>query len=168
MKNTIKALEELKKKKIIEDYAIGGGIATVFYTEPFVTDDLDIFVIAKRDESKKMIDLTPIFKYFTNKGYAWKGEHIEVEGFPVHIFSVNELEEEAVKNAKVTKYEGVNTKVLTPEYLVAILLRAGRSKDKEKILKLFEQTKINKKKLKDIFKRYKLIEKYNKVKEQLL
>jgi len=46
--------------------------------------------------------------------------------------------------------------VLTPEYLIPILLRAGRKKDKEKVEKLLEQTSIDMKLLKDVLKRYHL------------
>ncbi len=45
MKETIKIINELKKKGLIENYAIGGGIAAIFYIEPILTYDLDVFII---------------------------------------------------------------------------------------------------------------------------
>jgi hypothetical protein len=160
MKKAIKTINELKKAGLITDYAIGGGIATIFYVEPFVTYDLDIFVVLPRKgERRDLISLSPIFDHLTSKGFRWRGEHINIEGIPVQFIPTDELEEEAVKKAKPIKYEGVKTKVLTPEYLVSILLRAGRKKDKEKVERLLEQVKINRKKLKDILKRHGLKEK---------
>jgi len=41
------------------------------------------------------------------------------------------------------EYEGIKTKVLTPEYLIALCLKAGREKDKRKIEMLLTQTKID-------------------------
>ncbi len=155
MKQTLGVINELKKKGLIEDYAIGGGIATIFYVESFVTYDLDLFVIpSKKEKIGKLIILSPIFDYLKEKGYRWQGEHIIVEGIPVQFIPTNELEEEAVRRAKKIKYEGIDTKVITPEYLISIFLRASRRKDKEKIERLLEQIKIDVKKLKDILRRY--------------
>ena len=79
---------------------------------------------------------------------------------PVQFIPVDKLEEEAVRNAKEIKYEGVKTKVMTSEYLISLLLRAGRKKDIEKIEKLLEQTKTDIEKLRDILHKYGLSEKF--------
>lgn len=163
MKKTLKVLNELKKKNLITDYAIGGGIAALFYIEPFLTYDLDVFIISSKKEDKKkeeIISLSPIFDYLNRRGYSWKGEHIDIEGIPVQFIPADELEEEAVKNAREVKYERIKTKIITPEYLIAILFRAGRKKDTEKIEKLLEQADIDRKKLNNILKKYGLIEKF--------
>lgn len=161
MKNTLKVLEELKANNLIKDYAIGGGIAAIFYIEPVLTYDLDVFIVLFKKENKKgLINLNPIYEYLEHKGFFWKGEHIIIEGIPVQFIPVDQLEEEAVRNAKEIPYHGVKTKVLTPEYLITILLRAGRRKDFNKISKLMEQTKVDKQKLKIILKKYHLFEKF--------
>jgi hypothetical protein len=51
LKKTLKVLNDLKKKGIIKDYAIAGGIATIFYVEPILTYDLDIFFTNCRNSS---------------------------------------------------------------------------------------------------------------------
>lgn len=89
-----------------------------------------------------------------------KGEHIIVEGLPVQFIPAGELEEEAVRNARVIEYERIKTRVLTPEYLIAILLRAGRRKDIEKVEKLLEQAEIEREKLNKILRKYGLMEKF--------
>jgi len=164
MKKTINILNQLQKKGLIKDYAIGGGIATIFYVETFLTYDLDVFIITPgKGEEKNLILLSPIFNYLEDKGYPWKGEHIIIEGIPVQFIPADELEEEAVINAKEIEYEGVKTNVMTPEYLIALLLRASRKKDIEKIEKLLEQTKIDLKKLKAILHKYGLSKKFDLV-----
>jgi len=161
MKKTLKIINELKAKGLIEDYAIGGGIATIFYVEPFLTYDLDVFIIPSEKGGKKnIILLSPIFDYLEGKGYHWQEEHIIIEGMPVQFIPADKLEEEAVRNAKQIKYEGIKTKVMTPEYLMSLLLRAGRKKNIQKIEKLLEQTEIDMEKVKDILSKYGLREKF--------
>ncbi len=160
MEKTIKVINNLLEEGLIEDYAIGGGIATIFYVEPFLTYDLDVFVIPSgKGKKKNVILLSPIFDYLEDKGCYWSGEHIIIEGMPVQFIPADELEEEAVRNAKQIEYEGIKTRVITSEYLISLLLRAGRKKDTAKIEKLLEQTEIDMKKLKDILSKYDLSEK---------
>lgn len=161
MRETIKVINELKKKRLISDYAIGGGIAAIFYIEPFLTYDLDVFIIpSEKEKRENLILLTPIFDYLKNKGYHWKGEHIMIRGIPVQFIPADKLEEEAVRNAKEIEYEGVKTKIIKPEYLISLLLRAGRKKDIEKIERFLEQTKIDIKSLKSILHKYGLSDKF--------
>ncbi|MBT9175421.1 MAG: hypothetical protein DDT22_01097 [candidate division WS2 bacterium] len=115
--------------------------------------------IKERDEN--LILLTPIYDYLKKNGYSWKEGHIIIEGIPVQFIPADELEEEAVRNAREVEYEGVITKIISPEYLIPILLRVGRKKDTEKIERLLSQTEIDKKKLEDILYRYGLQDKFN-------
>ena len=162
MKGTLKVINGLKKKGLIIDYAIGGGIAALFYIEPFLTYDLDVFIIPTKGINQKgLILLSDVFDYLRSKGYSWKGEHIIIEGIPVQFIPVDELEKEAVECAREIEYEGVRTKVVTPEYLMVILLRAGRRKDIEKVERLLEQTEIDRNLLNKILKRFNLEEKFN-------
>lgn len=153
MRRTLKVINELKEKGFFKDYAIGGGIATLFYVEPFFTYDLDIFIVVE-SPSETIIDLSPMFDYLRAKGYEWKGEHIIIEGVPVQFICADELEREAVENALATEYEGVPTKVLAPEHLVALFLRVGRKKDLEKVARLLEMADIDREKLEFILKRF--------------
>lgn len=163
MKETLKVINEIKDKGLIKDYAIGGAIATIFYTEPFFTYDLDIFIITTEETIKsKLIDLSPIFNYLKYKSYSWEGEYIIIEGMPVQFIPADELEKESIENAKEIEFEGIKTKIITPEYLIALFSRAGRRKDKEKIEKILEQfEKINMKKLRNILTKYNLTERFN-------
>ena len=158
MEKAIKVINELQEKGIINDYAIGGGIAVIFYAEPILTYDLDIFFTSV--EEKKLVSLSPIYNYCREKGYRVDKEHIIIEGLPVQFIPVyNELVQEAVKNAVEKKYKKTKTKTLNPEYLIAIMLQTFRPKDKERMMKLIEETKINNDYLKKILQKHKLGEK---------
>ena len=50
---------------------------------------------------------------------------------------------------------------MKPEYLIAIFLKVYRPKDKDKLIKLLDQTKINKTFLTDILLRYGLDKKFD-------
>lgn len=167
MKKTLMLINELKEEGLIEDYAIGGGIAALFYIEPFLTYDLDIFIIpAQKTEKKGVISLSPIFAYLKTKRCTWKGEPIVIEGVPVQFIPADELEEEAVKNARRIEYKGVKSKVIRPEYLIAILLRAGRKKDIEKIETLLEGTGVNRTNLEEILDKFDLKDKFRNIYEK--
>ena len=160
MQKALKVINELKKKGIIEDYAIAGGIATIFYVEPILTYDLDIFFTSKI-EPKGLISLDPIYKFLHKRGYKDKEEHVLIEGIPVQFIPVyNALSNEAVKQARGIVYSGVTTKVLRSEHLIAIMLQVSRAKDKERIVLLLDEGKIDKRRLNAILKRHKLTNKY--------
>lgn len=168
MKKILEILNKLKKKGLIEDYAIAGGIASMFYTEPVFTYDLDVFVIIKHEPQAKIISLASIYDYLKNKGYSWKGEHIIIEGMPVQFIPTGSaLEQDAVDNAKGITYSGIRTKIPSAEHLIAIAMKAGRRKDFEKVGRLLEQAKIDNNKLEKILKEHKLWEKMKEWKEKL-
>lgn len=158
MERVIKIIEELKQKRLIGEFAIAGGIATIFYVEPILTYDLDIFFIMP-EGSKGIITLSPIYDYLKKRGYSADKEHIVIEGLPVQFIPVyNELVKEAVENAKAVKYKNAKTKVIRAEHLIAIMIQTSRPKDKERIIKLIDEAKIDKKYLKEILVRHKLNE----------
>lgn len=64
--------------------------------------------------------------------------------------------EEALGQARETDYEGVPTRVLRAEHLVAICLQTGRAKDRARVAMLREQAQLDMTKLADILKRHQL------------
>lgn len=160
MKNTLKVLNELKEKRLIKDYAIGGAVAALRWTEPFFTQDLDIFIILEKETDEKgLIILSPIYEFLKSKGYLWEDRWIMIEGVPVDIFPADSLEKEAINHAQETEYEEEKTKVIIPEYLIALFLRAGREKDWRKIEMLLDQGQVNRERLRAILGKYGLSEK---------
>lgn len=162
MNKTLEVINELKQQGIIQDYAIGGAIAALKWTEPFFTRDLDLFIIpTERVGKEQLIVLSPIYEFLKKKGYDnWTGQWLIIEGIPVEFIPAESVAEEAVKNAVETSFEGVRTKVISPEYLIALFLKASRDKDKIKIRMLLEQVSIDTERLKDILARYHLWEQF--------
>ena len=162
MKKTLEIINELKKEGLIKEYAIGGAIGVMKWVEPFFTRDLDIFVIPIQEISKKeVISFLPMYDYLKGKGYnEWVGQWIIIEGVSVEFLPAEGLAKESVENAVEVKFEDVKTKVMTPEYLIALLLRAGRDKDIRKIEMLLSQTDIDMNRLMEILTKYNLTEKF--------
>jgi L-alanine-DL-glutamate epimerase-like enolase superfamily enzyme len=57
-------------------------------------------------------------------------------------------------------YENAPTRILHSEYLVAIALQIGRTKDRERVRILREQAKLDMDLLADVLKRYQLEQKW--------
>jgi hypothetical protein len=162
LKDTLKIINTLLEEKIIEKYAIGGSIATLFYIEPTVTYDLDIMIILPKTVHK-LDQLRDIYNWAKNKKYKTKAEHIEIEGIPVQFMpAYNELIEEAIKYSKETEFEGVKTYVISPEYLVSIMIQTNRPIDRERATRFFETYKeLDIVKIEEICKNFKFSDKYN-------
>ena len=161
MKRTIEVLNELQRDGVFSRYAIGGAMGAIFYTEPFLTFDLDVFVVLPTAQGG-LLTLAPIYDALRARGYAEEAnECVVVEGVPVQFLpAYNSLIEEALNQAQDTTYENVSTRILRSEYLVAIALQTGRSKDRERVRILREQAKLDMNLLADILRRHQLEEKW--------
>lgn len=156
MKRTIELLNELEREGIFSRYAIGGAMGAIFYTEPFLTFDLDVFVVLPQT-SVHLLSLTPIYEALRARGYAEENECVVIEGVPVQFLpAYNALVEEALNQAQEIAYEGVAARVLRGEYLIAIALQTGRSKDRERVRILREQAQLDSDLLADILRRHQL------------
>ena len=160
MRETLKIINQMVKDGVIEDYAIGGAVAAIYYLEPLDTADLDIFVQVSATGEDLAI-LAPIYEYLNKHGYEAKGEFIYIEGIPVQFLPVfNPLIEEAVKKAQTIKYAGMTTRIMRPEDLVAIMLDTGRLKDYLRISMFLEQGAVKMRSLSAVLKRHGLMKKW--------
>lgn len=151
----------MKQKGIFEKYAIGGGVAVLFYVEPVLTIDLDIFCVLPSENSSQILKLSAIYDFLKGKGYKTSHEQVLIEGLPVQFIpAYDKLVEEAVNEAKEAKYGNLKTYVIRVEHLIAIMLQTYRPKDKERILLVLREAKINRKYLVDIFERHNLKKKW--------
>src|SRR4030042_2370573 len=108
MEKALAVINELKNNGIIKDYAIAGGIATIFYVEPILTYDLDIF-FTYETEPEGLNILKPIYEFLRERNYKEKEEHVLIEDIPVQFFPVYDaLSKEAVEHAYKTTYKGIN------------------------------------------------------------
>ena len=48
MEAALKVLNEIEREGVITRYAIGGAVGAIFYMEPFLTYDLDVFARCRR------------------------------------------------------------------------------------------------------------------------
>ncbi|MGI9107920.1 MAG: hypothetical protein ACR2G4_16925 [Pyrinomonadaceae bacterium] len=160
MKETFKVLNRMVKAGVIEDYAVGGAVAAIYYLEPFETSDLDIFIQVSAPGSELMI-LAPVYDYLRSQGYKAKGEFVYIEGFPVQFLPVfNPLTDEAVSLAQAIKFARVSTRIMRAEHLVAIMLDTGRAKDYLRINMFLEAGAVEMRSLKAVLKRHGLTEKW--------
>lgn len=129
-------LNDLKKKRVIKDYAIAGGYAVSYYLEPAYTYDLDIIVLLENDE-----DYQSLYEYFKKQGNKIENVFIYIDDMPVQFLPsfIGKLFDNAIRGAHRIKVKGVNTKVVTVEYLIALLLKAFRPKDKIRIAELLDK-----------------------------
>lgn len=161
MEKALKIINELKKRKIIKDYAIGGGIAVIYYVEPILTYDLDIFFLPKEEGTLDV--LSPVYSFLKRKGYKEDKEHMIIEGIPVQFLpAYNQLIRESLNDVYEMKYKGIKTRVIKPEYLIAIMVQTFRPKDRERIIKMLDEAEIDGALLDSILKNYKLHSKFSK------
>jgi hypothetical protein len=150
----LRAANELVSAGLIKDYALGGALAAIYYTEPFTTYDADIIFVA--NDTTLSAGMPAIYSHLQSKGWRVEREHLLIKDFPVQFLVAHGLTEEAVREAKQIQFEGVPAKVFRPEYIIAIAASVGRHKDFARIEQLLEQAKIDNTLLDDILRRYNL------------
>ncbi len=160
MERAIQVIHQLCEEGLIRQYALGGAAALMFYTEPALTYDVDVFILIDAGEAH-LVSLTPLYEYLTARGYAPQGEQVIIEGVPVQfIVAYNPLVIEAVEQAQSHRLGQTHVRVMTPEHLIAIALQTGRAKDRERVRLLMEGASIDEARLQDILQRYNLRERW--------
>lgn len=157
MKKLFHLLNQMVRDGEFSNYAVGGAIAAVFYVEPFVTNDVDVFV-AMRTEPTGLVTTIPGWDYLREHGYTEiRGEAIVVEDWPLQFLPIrNPLEEEAYLNAAILNFDGEPVRVLLAEHLVAMMLQTGRLKDLVRVKMFLSQESVDEDILLDIIKRHSL------------
>lgn len=126
-------LNALVKQGVIKDYAIGGGYAVMYYGIPYSTFDLDVLVLLGSEE-----DFHNLYSHYLQKGNKIENVYIYIANMPVQFLPnyIGPLFDNAIKKAKQITVNGVPSKVVKLEYLIALLLTAFRPKDKIHIIEL--------------------------------
>lgn len=150
----LRAANGLVAARLIEDWALGGALAAIYYVEPFTTYDADIF-FTPADRSLTA-GIPAIYAHLQSQGWQVEREHLLVQGFPVQFLAASGLTGEAVREAERIEFEGVPAKVFRAEHIVAIAASVGRMKDKARIEQLLQQADLDKTLLEKILQRYKL------------
>ena len=152
--DVLRAANELVSAGLIKDYALGGALAAIYYTEPITTYDADIIFVAS--DKTLSAGIPAIYSHLQSKGWRVEREHLLIGNFPVQFLAASGLTEEAVREARPVQYEGVPAKVFRPEYIIAIAASVGRHKDFARIEQMLDQVKIDKALVDDILRRYSL------------
>jgi hypothetical protein len=164
MQKTIEVVTKLAQRGVIEQYAIAGAIAAIYYTELTHTEDLDILVSIAAFESRPsgLILLGPIDKALADMGYTERTDvGIKVEGWPVQFLPVGSLlEQEALDQAVEVEIDAAMVRCLRAEHLVAIALNVGRYKDLARVQAFLEQDAVDLAALKDVLERHNLMDKW--------
>lgn len=166
MKKTLQKINELMDLGFIEKYAIAGGIAHFYYTEPSVTYDLDL-VVNVSNEGNELTPLSDIYNWAKENNYTTEGEHIIIEGIPVQfLLAYNNLVVEALENCVEISLLDEKTYILGAEYLMAIMLQTGRASDRERLVRFLNEADYDKEKFIDIISRFELMDKYSDFKKK--
>lgn len=161
IEKTIAVVNQMTADGIIETYALGGATAVIFYTEPIATQDIDIFVHVP-DTGNILTEFQPMYDYLKERGYEIKGEHIYIEGFPVKFLPISKkLIDDAVTQANEFELtDNIIVRVMSPEYLVAIMLDTGRIKDYLRISLFLQHGVVNLEELQRVLNEHNLTRKW--------
>jgi len=148
----IELLQCLNEYKV--RYLVIGGQAVIVHSEPRYTKDLDIWVEASKQNSKKLVEALEDFGAPTN---ALKADDFVRPG-TLFIFGIepNRVDilnapkgttfKSAYTNKKVITYEGVKVPFIGLAELIKLKRAAGRKQDKMDLEKLERSKRIEKKK----------------------
>ena len=161
MEKVIQLLNRMQADGVIERYAIGGGIAAIRYLEPYLTDDIDVFLSPVVVGEGGLISFGRIYSYLQELGYYPEREYIRIEGWLVQfVFASESVQEEAVTQADRVAFAGAYTSFFSVEHLAAELLRSGRLKDLTRVVALLESEQMDRNVFDDIIRRHGLAEKW--------
>jgi hypothetical protein len=167
MKEVAALLNDLRRERVIMEYALFGAVAQMRYTEPVATLDADVLVVVPSPE--RLDVLTPIYEFCAGRGYALEGESVRVGAWPVQFIPVfSALTQEALEKADTAEFEGVPFRVVRADYLAVIALSVGRAKDFTRILALLEADSVTPEALGILAQRHGLSEAWTRFKKRLL
>ena len=152
--DVFRVLEEMRQANVVQDYAVGGAMAVLFYAEPARTYDLDVFVILAAGETK-LAPLTGIYEWTRARGFDAVAEHVLIHDVPVQFLpAYNALAVDAVQNARQLDYGPVKVRVIGPEHLVALCLQAGGARRRERAWQLLEAGQADRQALRALLARH--------------
>lgn len=158
----LRVLNVLETENVIERYAIGGSVALLYYIEPILTEDMDIF--CHIPQTGLIVSLAPVYARLEEMGYQTEGQYMRIEGVLVQfLLPPGPLVEEALENAVEIEVETVLTRIFEYEYLLSAMAEANRPKDRAKILVALESAPPDTAKLNDILARHKLLDRWGKI-----
>ncbi len=128
--DAIRALNTLKRRRVIRDYVVIGAVAATAYMEPMFTQDLDVIALADTDD-----EYWQLLRHLAGVAERQEGMHYVLGGVPIQVFptTTKPLYDDTLKGARQARLGGLRVKVASPEHLVVLFLDAFRTKDKLRI-----------------------------------
>ena len=148
------AANSLRAAGLIIEYALGGALAAIRYTEPFTTYDADVFFIPA--DTGLSAGIPAIYAHLQTLVHTIDREHTLIRGFPVQWLATHGLTEEAVREALPIEFEEVPGRIFRAEHLIAIAASVGRTKDRARIEQMMEQADLDRRLLDAILTRHHL------------
>jgi hypothetical protein len=169
MKATLQVINQMVADKVIGDYAIGGAIGAIAYLEPFLTQDVDVFMSFSTTAAGLIVSPAPIYEYLAARGYQPEREYVRIEGWLVQFLPTEKpLYAEALAKAVTRDVDGVPVRVFSAEHLMAIALDTGRLKDHMRIAQFIEAGVFDHEKLDAILRRHGLVDKWRRFEHRFL
>ena len=161
----LRTLNELKRKGLLMNYAIGGGVAVLYYAEPVLTYDFDVICVFP-GKSGLLIDPSPVYLELKRQGFLFgKEDRIVIAGVPVQFIPAPDgLLSEALANAREVVIDGEPSRIIELEDLVANMLTLYRPKDRAKLDLVVnnEAVPLDREKLEKILRTYGLLKKWRR------
>lgn len=167
MEKILQVLNRMQADGVIKKYAIGGGIAAVYYLEPHATDDIDVFISPVVGQSSP-VSLESVYGCLEKLAYLPAKEGVMIEDWLVQFVpAFASVQEEAIAQAQRVAYGQTETFIFSAEHLAAEFLRSGRPKDQLWVIDLIESVNMEMKMFLDIINRHGLAEKWEQFASRL-
>ena len=164
MEKVIQLLNRMQADGIMEKFAIGGGIAAVYYTEPHATGDIEVFISPTVLAQSGPGSLEPVHDYLENLGYFADKEGVLIEDWLVRFVpTFASVQEEAVEQARRVAYGEDHTFIFSAEHLGAEFIRSATYKDHARLIDLVESARIDMKVFREIISRHDLSDKWKEL-----
>ena len=113
--DAFRALNGLKRRRVIRDYAVIGAIAATAYMEPIFTEDIDVIILVSTDE-----EYLNTFRRVAELAEAQEGMHHVLVGVPVRMFpsTTNLLFGDTLDQARPVRIGRLRAKFASPEHLI--------------------------------------------------
>lgn len=147
--DAFKALNGLKRRKVIRDYVVIGAVAATNYMEPVFTEDIDVVVLVDTDEEYRST-----FAAIARQAEAQEGMHQVLGGVPVQLFpsTIMPLYRDTLDNARPVRLGNLRVKFASAEHLILLFLLAHRERDQLRVRNLLGN--IDEERLLDLLERF--------------
>ncbi len=167
MKATLDIINQMQADGVIAHYALGGGVAASYYTEPATILEIEVFVILPFNPNGPQAAIAALRAYLVSHGCEPDGEYFEISSWPVQFLVANsDGEREAVASSLPVPVDDERTWVMMAEHLIALMVSANPPEDRIWMLRLIEADAVDELTLKAIMKTHGLTAQWERFEKQ--